>query len=259
MIVLNHKAVGWSDFRVANTKVHVWHASLQQPEEVIQKLEAVLSEEERQRAERFRFEKDRQSYSVSRGILRTLLYRYTGIQPEEIQFKYNPAGKPFLAGLESGQNLSFNLSHAGLLVLFAFSWDRQVGIDVECIRPMEEMEQVAEKFFSPWEYKKFCKTSEKERLRAFYNCWTRKEAFIKAVGEGLSFPLREVEVSLEMGVPAQFITILGSRQEAECWTLHNLKTWDGYAAALVVEGSDHSISHKQWTYTRFLSNGDAEK
>ncbi len=259
MIVFNQKVIGWSDLRVANTKVHIWHASLQQPLEVVQKLEAVLSEEERQRAERFRFKEHRHSFIVSRGILRDLLSRYTGIQPGRIRFKYNLAGKPFLANEEAVPDIYFNLSHAGKLVLYAFSWGRQVGIDVECVRPMEEMDQVAERIFSPGEYDRFRKISEKDRLRAFYNCWTRKEAFIKAVGEGLSFPLREVEVSLEMDVPAQFITILGSRQEAERWTLHNLKTWDGYAAALGVEGSDHSISHKQWTYTRFLSNGDAEK
>ncbi len=205
MIASNQKAIDWSDFRVTNTKVHVWHASLQQPVEVVQKLEAVLSEEERQRADRFRFAKDRQSYIVGRGILRNLLSRYTGIKPEEIQFKYNPAGKPFLANQEAVPEICFNLSHAGQLVLYAFSWGRQVGIDVECIRPMEEMDLVAERIFSPGEYDRFRKISEKDRLRAFYNCWTRKEAFIKAIGDGMSFPLQEFEVSFEPDVPAQLL------------------------------------------------------
>jgi hypothetical protein len=147
MIVFNQKVIGWSDLRVANTKVHIWHASLQQPLEVVQKLEAVLSEEERQRAERFRFKEHRHSFIVSRGILRDLLSRYTGIQPGHIRFKYNLAGKPFLANEEAVQDIYFNLSHAGKLVLYAFSWGRQVGIDVECVRPMEEMDRLAERIF----------------------------------------------------------------------------------------------------------------
>ncbi len=252
MIVSKQKTTTWSSFKVTNIKVHVWHASLEQPAEVVLKLESVLSEEERQRADSFRSKENRQSFIVSRGILRNLLYRYTDIQPDQIQFNYTIHGKPFLAGPESAPDISFNLSHAGLLVLYAFSWGRQVGIDVECIHPMEEMDQVAEINFSPREYNKFLRTREKERLTAFYNCWTRKEAFIKAVGSGMSFPLREVEVSFEPDVPAQLVTVYGSRQEAEGWTLHDIKTWDGYSAALVVEGEDHSISHKQWKYTQFL-------
>jgi 4'-phosphopantetheinyl transferase len=258
MIVSNQSATGWSDFRVDNTKVHVWHASLQQPVEVIQKLEAVLSEEERKRADRFRFAKDRQSFIVGRGILRNLLSRYTGIKPEEIQFKYNPAGKPFLANEEADPEICFNLSHAGQLVLYAFSWRGQVGIDVECIRPMEEMDQVAEINFSRAEYARFKKVSPQDRLRAFYNCWTRKEAFIKAIGDGMSFPLQEFEVSLEPDVPAQLLTVHGSSEGANHWTMHDLKTRDGYAAALVVEGIDHSICHKQWIYPE-TANGSVIK
>jgi 4'-phosphopantetheinyl transferase len=252
MTVLNQKTITWSGFQRANSKVHVWHASLEQPAEVVQKLESLLSEEERQRADSFRAREHRRSFMISRGILRNLLHRYTGIEPDQIQFNYTIHGKPFLAGPESTPDISFNLSHAGLLVLYAFSWSRQVGIDVECIRPLEEMEKVAVMNFSSREYRNFQATGEKEMLTAFYNAWTRKEAFIKAVGTGIAFPLREVEVSLEPDVPARLVTIHGSLQEADRWTLHDIKTWDGYAAALVVEGKDHSISHRQWKYTRFL-------
>ena len=252
MIILNEKTISWSSLKVANNKVHVWHASLEQPSEVVQKLESFLSEEERQRAERFRYQEHQQAFVVSRGILRNLLNRYTGIQPEQIQFKYNVTGKPFLAGMESGTDLSFNLSHSGLLVLYAFCWGRQVGIDVECIRPMEEMDQVAEMNLSHREYRAYKRVSEQDRLKAFYNCWSRKEAFVKAIGDGMSLPMREIEVSLEAHRPAQLLSIQGSLEQANLWTMHDLKTWDGYAAALVVEGRDHTISHKQWTYARFL-------
>lgn len=249
MNVLKQKAIRWSSLHVANTKVHIWHASLQQPVEVVQKLEAVLSEEERQRADRFRFAEHRQSFVVGRGILRFLLSRYTGIRPEQIPFKYTLTGKPFLANGDSSPEVCFNLSHSGQVALYAFSWGQQVGIDVESIRPIEEMDQVAKTNFSPGEYQKFQRVSKQHRVEAFYKCWTRKEAFIKAAGDGLTFPLQDFEVSLEPGVPAQLLAVRGSSEEANRWTMHDLKTWDGYAAALVVEGKDHSISNKQWSYT----------
>jgi 4'-phosphopantetheinyl transferase len=135
------------------------------------------------------------------------------------------------------------------VALYAFSWGQQVGIDVESIRPMEEMDLVAKTNFSPGEYQTFQRVSKQHRVEAFYNCWTRKEAFIKATGDGLTFPLQEFEVSLEPGVPAQLLAVRGSSEEANRWTMHDLKTRDGYAAALVVEGKEHSISHKQWSYT----------
>jgi 4'-phosphopantetheinyl transferase len=187
---LNQETTGWSSFQAVNTKVPIWHASVKQTVEVVQKLEAVLSDEERQRAERFRFREHRRSFIVSRGILRDPLSHYTGIEPGRIEFKYNLAGKPFLANEGAVPEMYFNPSHAGQMVLYAFSWDRQVEIDVECIRPMEEMDLVAERMFSPSEYDRFRKIGAKDRLRAFYNYWTRREAFLKAIGDGMSFPLQ---------------------------------------------------------------------
>jgi 4'-phosphopantetheinyl transferase len=247
MIILNQKDIRWSSFRLAAAKVHIWQASLLQPEDVVQQLQASLSEEERQRANRFRSPEHRRAFILGRGVLRDLLYRYTGIEPGQIRFKYNLAGKPFLASEEDAPEIHFNVSHAGQLVLFAFSWDCPVGIDVECIRPMEEMDQVAERSFSAQEYRKFQRIREPARLKAFYHCWTRKEALVKATGEGLSFPLSDIEVSFEPDEPVELLSIHGSPERAGHWTMHDLKAQDGYAAALVVAGKDHSLSHKQWT------------
>ena len=237
MINSNEKIISWSSFRLANAKVHIWHASLEQPEEVIQRLEAVLSAEERQRAEEFRYQEHRQSFIVSRGILRNLLSRYTNIEPKYIQFKYTLTGKPFLANGAETQDLTFNLSHAGYLVLYAFAWGRQVGIDVECIRPVEEMDQIAMHILSANEYKKFRRVRPEARLRAFYNCLTRKEAFLKARGDGIYFSPQDVEISFETSLPAALLRISGSIEEAKRWSMHDIKTWDGYAAAVVVEGT----------------------
>lgn len=257
MVVSIPKLISWASFTLANGKVHVWHASLEQPEEVIRKLEAVLSNEERQRAEQARHQQGRQSFVASRGILRILLSQYTGITPEQIEFKYTLAGKPYLAGREQTLDISFNLSYDGLLVLYAFSWGREVGIDVECIRPIDKMDEVARQTFSPEEYRYFRGLHGETRLTAFFNAWTRKEAFVKAAGYGSDFSRQDFEVSLEPDFPAELLTVAGSRELAARWSMHDIKTWDGYAAALVVEGHDYSISHKQWAYSHFLQESQA--
>jgi 4'-phosphopantetheinyl transferase len=115
---------------------------------------------------------------------------------------------------------------------------------------MEEMDQIAEMNLSPQEYRKFQGVSKPDRLKAFYNCWTRKEAFIKEIGEGTNFPLHEFDVSFQPDVPAKLITVQGSREKANNWTMHDLRTQAGYSAAIVIEGNDHSISHKQWIYNQ---------
>jgi 4'-phosphopantetheinyl transferase len=215
-------------------------------------LEVLLSEEEKQRAEQFRFPQHRQAFVVRRGILRILLSQYTDIAPMQIEFKYMLTGKPHLANQEDFSDIHFNLSHSELLGLYAFSWGRQVGIDVECVRSMHELEQVARQNFSAEEYGRFKRLGRATKLKAFYHCWTRKEAFIKATGDGLYFPLHEFEVSFEPYYPAELLSVAGSRERAKRWSMHDIKTCEGYAAALVVDGNDYAISHKQWTFPSLL-------
>lgn len=252
MLISSQRLISGSTVRLANAKVHVWHASLEQPLEVGRKLEAVLSEDERQRLQEFRDWNHRQSFVVRRGILRHLLSRYTGIQPEDIRFKYTPTGKPFLAGSEGTPDIRFNLSHAGLLVLYAFSWGRQAGIDVEVMRSCGQMDETTRRILSPNELKRFQGIGRELRLQVLYNAWTRKQAFAKARGQSLSSFLREVEVSFEPNLSAELLTVAASREMAKMWSMHDIKTWEGYCAALVVEGNDYSISNKQWTYTNLL-------
>jgi 4'-phosphopantetheinyl transferase len=228
---------------LTNGEVPVWHASLGQPREVLMQLEAVLSQEEKVRARRFRFERHRNYFVVGRGILRILLSKYTGIGAGQLQLQYTQHGKPFLSGItETG--ICFNLSHSGDRVIYAFSRGSQIGIDIEHIRPVEDVDQIAKRSFSPREYHTFRSVPEADRWKAFFNCWTRKEAFIKAIGEGLSFPLEKFEVSLEPGCPAALISVMGSLENAKRWSMYELQTHDGYVAALAVKGNGHSISHR---------------
>jgi 4'-phosphopantetheinyl transferase len=228
--------------------VHIWHATLEQPGEAVQALRAVLSEDELKRAERFHFDLHRGHFIAGRGILRHLLSLYTGIEPGQLQLEYTGNGKPFLPGMEGKAGIRFNLSHSGGMAVYAFTRGREVGIDIEHQRPIDDIDRIAERNFSVKEYTTLGTLPEGERLEAFYLCWTRKEAFIKAIGEGISFPLQQFDVTLIPGEPARLLSIDGSPEKSKRWSMHNLTISEGYAAALIVEGRDCTLTQHKWEY-----------
>ena len=225
--------------------VHVWCASLSRPEECYQRYRDSLSADERQRAERFHFERDRRHFVVGRGILRALLARYLGDEPNSLCFDYGPYGKPALGGAHKNQ-LRFNLSHSHGLGLYAVAHGREMGIDLEYVRPIAEMEQLAERFFSTQENAILRVVAAEQRALAFFNCWTRKEAFIKACGEGLSMPLNRFTVSLTPGEPARLLSSDDGFQDGSRWCLRELALPAGYVGALVVEGTHCELELRQW-------------
>jgi len=196
----------------------------------------LLSADERERAERFHFANDRAHFIAARALLRTLLGRYLDLPPRHLSFSYSPYGKPALAGEGEGRALRFNVSHSHGVALYAFARGREVGVDVEYVRPDVVGESIAERCFSAQEVATLRSLPAEVQPRAFFNCWTRKEAFIKARGEGLSFPLDQFEVALDPKEPAALISIGGDRREASRWSLQALPVEEGYVAALAVEG-----------------------
>jgi 4'-phosphopantetheinyl transferase len=229
-------------------EVHVWSAPLDPPEEAVRLYGALLAPDERARAERFRFERDRRRFTVARGVLRSMLGRYLELDPRRVEFLYESHGKPALAGEAAGAGLRFNVSHSGEMALYAVSGGRELGVDVEEVRSMEDGLDIAERFFSASEVAAFRALPAELRDDAFFNCWTRKEAFIKAVGEGLSFPLHVFDVSLAPGEPAR---LLASRDpdQAERWSLRGLPDpAPGYRAAVVVEGEGWSLRCWRWDH-----------
>ena len=188
--------------------------------------------------QRFRFEKDRRRYLIGRGVLRTLLGRYLDLAPQDLRFETAAAGKPHLA---SGQGqLQFNLAHSGEYVLIAIA-GRAVGIDVEEIDDDFDAREVAAHFFSPGERRDLEMFTGRTRIEAFFECWTRKEAYVKARGEGLSLPLDQFDVSLRPGEPARLIATRPDPAEARRWQLSGLDVADGYKAALAVEGQGWTL------------------
>jgi len=231
---------------LADDDVHVWRASLNLAAEHMQDLQRTLTADERERAERFHFQKDRERFIVTRGLLRAILSRYLDVEPGQLRFGYSPYGKPALLRESGGEMLRFNLSHSHGLALYAVTRGRAVGIDLEYVRADLANERIAEQFFSPREVAALRALPAGVRAEAFFNCWTRKEAYVKARGEGLSLPLNQFDVSLAPGEPAALVSTRGDPLEAFRWSLQALFPGPGYVAALAVEGHSWRLRCWQW-------------
>jgi 4'-phosphopantetheinyl transferase len=227
----------------AGDAVDVWCAALELPEAELARLEATLAPEERARAARFVFERDRSRFVAARGLLRQILAAYLGAPPEALRFCYSARGKPFLEQAEAG--LEFNLAHSGGLALYAVAGNRPVGVDLERIRAEIDVEGIAARFFSPKEAAALRAMPQAERLPAFFRCWTRKEALLKAWGEGLPFGLDRFSVSLDPQQAAMVETPLEAREAAE-WRLWPLEPAPGYVGALAVRGSRFRVRCLRW-------------
>lgn len=213
------------------------------------RLEQMLSDDERRRAGRYYFQSDREHFIAARGVLRSILSYYLNVDARELRFGYGTYGKPALMLPSDAADLRFNLSHAGGLALYAVTRDRAIGIDLEYLRADMECMQIAARFFSPREHAMLCALPTAARLEAFFTCWTRKEAYIKARGEGLALPLDQFDVSLTPGEPAQLLGVRSDLDDPGRWSFQGLSPGPGYIAAVAVEG--HS-----WHLTRWLWQDD---
>lgn len=229
----------WSDpppdASVSPADVDVWRIGLARDAASLATLWATLSEEERGRAERFVFPADRDRFLASHGALREILGRYLRCDPGRIAFRTTEYGKPFLAP-DSG-SLRFNLSHSGDQALFAVTRSRQIGVDIERLREDFDVYEIADRFFSPGEVAALRALPQASLREGFFTCWTRKEAYIKARGEGLSMPLDRFDVSVAPGSEARLLAARGDPAAAEGWTLRAIDPGEGYVAALAVEGA----------------------
>lgn len=219
-------------------EVHIWHLSLDRPAPTVEKLREVLTPDEATRADRFHFEVDRRRFIVARANLRELLGAYLVIGPAEVQFSYSEHGKPSLPRSINRAGLTFNLAHSGNRALYALTLNRQIGVDLEHIRPEFAGDEIARRYFSPREVDRLGRLEADQRHRAFFNCWTRKEAFIKAYGTGLSLGLDQFEVTLAPDEPAALLATHWDQAEAARWSLRAVDAGPDYAAAVAVEGHE---------------------
>jgi 4'-phosphopantetheinyl transferase len=234
------------DYAVSPRDVHVWMRRLGATSDHLQAMMEILPPEERQRAGRFHFHADRERHMVGRALSRILLGRLLDIRPEEIQFRDSEAGKPSLIAAQNTADYQFNVSHSGELVLVAVAAGRAIGVDVERIRDDMELDAIAARFFSQRERADLASVSPDQRCGAFFACWSRKEAFIKATGAGLGRPLDAFDVSVRPDEPAMLRETRPDRAEAARWVIRDLDVGPDHRAAVAVEGSDWQLKTMNW-------------
>lgn len=224
--------------------VHLWRVDLEAAAGGAAQWLRVLSPDEQTRAARFHRAADRQYFIAGRAILRQVLGSYLETDPKALTFTYSEKSKPALGGSEAESGLAFNLSHSGNLALLAVTRSRQIGVDVEQIRRDFDPAPIAVRFFSAVEQKQLAEMPPEQRTNAFFLCWTRKEAYVKATGEGLSLPLRQFDVSV---APHEKNALLATRPdplESKRWDLRDIAVQPGYAAALCVSGTGWRLVYR---------------
>lgn len=218
---------------LSDNEVHVWRVTLDVDTTIVQSFFATLCDAEKQRAERYHLQLHRDRFVVGRGVLRQILAGYIQIHPSEISFSYNSYGKPSLVVTDK-ELLHFNLSHSQELALIAVTQNCDVGVDLEYIRNDFPYAEIAAKFFSPTEVTNLRSLPPHLQTTAFFTCWTRKEAFIKATGKGLSLPLDKFDVSLLPSEPARLLYTAWDESEAQRWTLQEIIPDAGYVGAIAL-------------------------
>jgi 4'-phosphopantetheinyl transferase len=224
---------------LSGREVQLWVVRLEAAEDNYALACSWLSADETERAGRFRFEKHRRAFVLGRGALRGLAASYLGMTPASVCFSYGPKGKPSLADLDN--RLKFNVSNSGDLAAYAFTLGCEIGVDVEHRHRMLEIEGIARRFFAAAEVEELMSLPESHQHDGFFNCWTRKEAYIKAIGEGLSVPLHSFQVTLRPGVAARMVMLDGSAAAAECWKFHSFTPASDYSGAIAYRDRERPL------------------
>ena len=227
--------------KLTSNDVHLWRMNLDLSLREVNQRFHILDETEKNKANRFKFEHHKNRFIVARSTLKFILSRYLNIAPEQIKLTYNPYGKPKLLDEINEQNLAFNLSHSQDLAIYGVTCDRLIGVDVEHLRPMPDAEQLVQRFFHPEEAKQLQSLAIIEKHKAFFQLWTAKEAYLKAIGQGISGGLEQVKISLDP--PLKYLTLPSNDQTP--WNLLSFIPHPNYLAAIAVQGNRYQINYWQ--------------
>ena len=237
---------------LTRNEVHIWRATVEDPSLDFSRFRRLLSSDERAKGDRFFFARDRHRFVMARGFLRAILGLYLNCAPTDLRFEYNEQGKPSLAHSDLDVNLTFNLAHSGTLALYGFTIQRAIGVDIEQIRYDFDSEEIVRHFFSADEAGRLLSIPASDRPGWFFACWTRKEAFIKAKGFGLSLPLDQFDVSVSPEEPAPLLETRWDKDEGSRWSLKSIDVGPGYAATIAVEGHDWQSRYWQASHDVLL-------
>lgn len=227
-------------------EARIWTSDLEPGAATVDCLVPLLSADEQERAVRFHFRRDAMRWIVARATLRRILGGCLGVDPRTLVFSYGPQGKPALAVPAAALDLQFSLAHSAHLAVYAVTVGCPVGVDVERLRPVPEMDRIAERTFSRRECTTLRGLPPALRPAGFFNCWTRKEAYIKAVGLGLSYPLDRFSVSLTPGEPARLEAVEADPAHADGWMMAELTPRSGFVGAVVVGTRPVEVVCERW-------------
>lgn len=228
-------------------EIHLWRLDLDSSRTAEISEGSLLSKDELARAARFHFERDRRTFSETRIALRRILGQYLCISPHEIRFDYRENGKPEISESQNRKCIRFNVSHSGRFSIIGVSLERRIGVDVEKYRTMDYLE-IARRYFSEREYDELKAARAAKLQYRFFSCWTRKEALLKALGEGIGNLLDQVSVSIGNGQP-RLIDFSGNPGALQVWSLLDVNLEIDYAAAIAFEGKSFHIHY--WNYQAF--------
>lgn len=214
--------------------LQIWQVSLESTDATVARLTQLLSLDEQDRARRFHFERDRRRYIVARGTLRKLLGSYLDCAPSIIRFNYAAQGKPALATQPPERQLYFNVSHSQESALFAFVWNREIGVDIEAIRSEVEIESIFPSISSSEEQASWKTVPAAAKRAAFFSLWSRKEALVKAIGQGIGYPLQEVTVGFSLHLPQQIRLAHTLNAQSQAWQIWELPVESNFRAALAI-------------------------
>jgi 4'-phosphopantetheinyl transferase len=228
--------------------VDIWHIDIAPPPDKIATSRTLLSADEIERVARFHFDVHRNRYIAGRAALRAILAQYLETSPQALAFVYGEKGKPALVAELNTRGLEFNLSHSHDRALLGITVGSIIGVDIERINLEFGTDEIATHFFSAFEVDTLLAVPKPERGATFFNCWTRKEAYIKAVGEGLSLPLDSFDVAFGPGVEAALLRVDAAPDAPSRWRMYDIPAPEGYAAAIAVEGTEHKIRQRAWEW-----------
>ncbi len=224
-------------------RIDVWRVKLNLDDFDMNVLKCILSDDEQNRANSYKFFQPRKLFILARVRLRQILSLYTDLLPERLVFSYSPQGKPNLVNSGGNGNITFNMSHSGEISVYAVSLNRNIGIDIEKPDKKVDFESLAKKYFSSGEYETIMELPEGEKQKAFYRCWTRKEAYIKGKGTGIAQLLDKVAVSCAPGEPAGLLSNRQEPEDVQKWSIEDLKEEAPYIGALAYEGKGAEIRY----------------
>lgn len=234
-------------------EIHIWYGCIKQSKNYLHVFKRMITDDEQKRAQEFYFPKDQSSFIVGRGMLRTILAHYLEIDPTNIQINYGKYGKPFLGSNRIMSDIQFNLSHSENMVVIAVSLGRNVGVDIEKIRNLSDLDKLIATICSQREKDHFKQLTDVEKILSLFRCWTRKEAYLKAISTGMNKPMDQLTVSLESGDRGQVFTIYDDLKGYSQYMLKSIPSITGYEAALCAKKLPCTI-HYSWWQPQLLEN-----